>query len=436
MPNVLFILADALRSKNLHCYGYPKETSPNIDKLASEGVLFKNAIACSNHTLPGMVSLFTGMYPTTHGIDSPRNLANWEKLWEGWITPLDELNKRGHLTVGPDKWAYGRLNYKIEIKNPLDFISKNKDKDFFLWYRIAITHLPYNPSPPYDKMFLPKGYKMSEATLKKLGVVKSKTIIHKPGLISQVESGDPNLLEAPDDGTAKEYPRTVGIINLSEEDRIPIVALYDGEVRTLDDLVGRYIKELEELGILDKTIIIFTSDHGEELLERGSVGHSSCSLSGTLYDENIRIPLIIRYPSAIPGGRVIETQVSQVDVMPTIFEMLGFKYPGRVDGVSLIPLIKGERINFKEETYAETLTCGWQVLKGDKRRIWCIRTPDWKLIYYSNPLNQEENYYELFNLGNDPEEKINVIDRNPDIYKKLKGNLNNWLSKALSLDVI
>ncbi len=435
MPNILFIIADALRPGNLHCYGYKKETSPNIDKLASEGVLFKNAIAHSNHTAPGLVSLLSGLYPTTHGIDSPKNLANWEKLWKGWTTPFDELIKKGYLTVGQDLWAYGRLNYKIEAKNIVEFISKNENKNFFLWERIETTHLPYNPVPPYDEMFLPKGYKISEATLKKLEIIKSKSIVHRPGLISQVESGVPNVLEVPED-LVKKYPRTVGIINLSEEDKIPIVALYDGEVKTLDNLIGQYIKKLEELGILDETIIILTADHGEELLERGSVGHSSCSLSGTLYDENIKIPLIIRYLPAIPKGKVIKTQVSQVDVMPTIFKMLNFKCPGKIDGISLLPLIKEEKIDFKEETYAETLKCGWQVLKGDKRRIWCIRTPNWKLIYYSNPLNLKENYYELFNLKNDPYEKINIIDKNPDIYKKLKGKLDNWLSKALSLDVV
>jgi len=436
MTNVLFIIGDAVRSVNLHCYDYSKETSPNIDKLASEGVLFKNAIAHSNHTVPGLVSLLSGLYPTTHGIDSPRNLVNWEKLWKGWITPFDELKKVGYLTAGPDKWAYGRLNYKIEVENPLEFIIKNKDRNFFLWYRIAITHLPYNPSPPYDKMFLLKGYVVSKSTQKKLGIVKSKSIIHRPGLTSQVESGDSNLLEAPDEDTAKKYPRTVGILTFCEKDKVPIIALYDGEVRTLDDLVGKYIAKLEELGILDKTIIVFTSDHGEELLERGSVGHSSSSLSGTLYDENIRIPLIMRYPPAIPKGIVIKTQVSQVDVMPTIFEILGFKYPGKMDGISLLPLIKGKRIDFKEETYAETLPCGWQVVKGDKRRIWCIRNLEWKLIYYSNPLKPEENSYELFNLKNDPGEKINVVDRNPDIYKELKDKLENWMSKAISLEVL
>ena len=438
MANILFIFGDALRSDHLHCYGYSKETSPNIDKLAGEGVLFKNTIAHSNHTVPGVISALTGLYPTTHGIDSPKNVANWKDLWRGWVTPFDVLNKNGYLTGGPDKWVYERLNYKIEFVDLSEAISKNRDKKFFLWEMITNTHLPYNPSPPYDKMFLPEGYKVSESTKKKLEIVKSKMIIHKPGLISQVESGVPNVLEIPSEGTPREGPRTVGIINFSfsEEDKIPIAALYDGEVKTFDDLVGHYVEKLKKLNILDETIIIILSDHGEQLLERGYIGHSSCSLHGNLYEEGIKIPLIMRYPPAIPKGKVIETQVSQIDIMPTIFEILGLKYNIKVDGKSLLPLINGEKIDFIEETYAETLVCGWQVIKGDERRIWCIRIPKWKLIYYSNPMKSDENYYELFNLDNDPGEKINVINKYPDVFIKLRNKLNNWVSKAISLDVL
>lgn len=438
MANILFIFGDALKPDHLHCYGYSKETSPNIDKLASEGVLFKNTIAHSNHTVPGVVSALSGLYPTTHGIDSPKNLTNWKNLWQGWVTLFDELNKNGYLTGGPDKWIYERLNYSIEFENLFKAINENKDRKFFLWEMITDTHLPYNPSPPYDKMFLPGGYKLSESTKKKLEIVKSKMIIHKPGLVSQLESGDPNVLEIPSEGTPREGPRTFEIINFSfsEKDKIPVVALYDGEVKTFDDLIGRYVEKLKELNILDETIIIITSDHGESLLERGYIGHSSCSLQGNLYDEGIKIPLIMRYPAIIPKGKVIETQISQVDIMPTIFELLGLKYNIKFDGKSLIPLINGQKNNFIEETFAETLVCGWQVVKGDERRIWCIRTPAWKLIYYSNPMKIDGNYYELFNLDNDPGEKINVIDRYPDVYEKLKDKLTNWMSGAVSLDVL
>jgi len=210
------------------------------------------------------------------------------------------------------------------------------------------------------------------------------------------------------------------VFTLSEEDRPSIMALYDGAVRNLDMEIERYVKKLEELGILDDTLIIITPDHGEEILERGSLGHASCSIAGTLYDENIRIPLIMRYPKTLPQGRVIETQVSQVDIMPTIFDILGYPMPELTEGHSLLPLIEGKDIDFKEETHCETLVCGMQTLDWDKRTKWALRTPQWKLIYSQDT---KDNYYELYNLKNDPEEKVNLIDKEPRIANELKKKL-------------
>ena len=210
------------------------------------------------------------------------------------------------------------------------------------------------------------------------------------------------------------------VFALSEEDRPSIMALYDGAVRNLDMEIERHVRKLEELGILDDTLIIITPDHGEEILERGSLGHASCSMAGTLYDENIRIPLIMRYPKALPQGRVIETQVSQVDIMPTIFDILGYSMPELTEGHSLLPLIKGKDIDFEEETHCETLVCGIQTLDWDKRIKWAVRTPHKKLIYSQDPVG---NYYELYNLKNDPEEKVNLIDKEPKISNELKKKL-------------
>ncbi len=432
MPNVLLIVADALRADRLHCYGNNWQTSPVIDRLAAEGVLFQQLIAHSNHTLPCVGSIFTGLDPLSHGLTDPRTHLQYS--WGNWQTPFEILEQSGFAMGGFDAYMYYHFGRHINIENGAQaapFIEEHRDKPFFLWQFIEQVHLPYNPKPPYDTAFLPQDYSVSKSTAERLKIVKSTMIIHPTGVISQYEldqiEGRSNKFEADADREI-DYTRSAVAVDFQGEDRIPIAALYDGEVRTLDDQIGEYIRNLEELGILDETIVIVTSDHGEELLERGNLGHASCCLAGTLYEEAIRVPLVVRYPRCLPRGKTIETQVSQIDIMSTIFEMLGLQMPVETEGYSLLPLIHGRRTDVVEETFAETRPCGWQTLKDDHRRIWCIRTPKWKLIY-NDFAPQAESYYELYDLEKDCGEKNNVFTHNPGISEGLKQKLHKWMNK-------
>ena len=432
LPNVLLIVADALRADRLHCYGNTWQTSPVIDRLAEEGVLLEQLIAHSSHTLPCVGSLFTGRDPLSHGLIDPR--THREHSWGNGKTPFAILEQSGFAVGGFDAYMYYHFGHHINIENSAQaapFIEKHRDKPFFLWQFIEQVHLPYNPRPPYDTAFLSKDYSVSKGTAERLKIVKSTKIIHPTGLISQYEmdqiEGKGNKFEADVDRDIG-YTRSAAAVNFQSEDRIPITALYDGEIRTLDDQIGEYISKLEELGILDETIVVVTSDHGEELLERGTVGHASCSLAGTLYDEAIRVPLVVRYPRCLPSGEIIETQVCQIDIMPTIFDMLGLQMPVETEGHSLLPLIHDRKTDMPEETFAETLPCGWQTLKDDHRHIWCIRNPKWKLIY-NDFEPQAESYYELFDLEKDEGEKNNVFEQNPQIAEKLKQKLHKWMNK-------
>jgi len=432
LPNVLLIVADALRADRLHCYGNTWQTSPVIDRLAEEGVLFKQLIAHSSHTLPCVASLFTGLDPLSHGLTDPR--THRKHSWGDGKTPFDILEHSGYTVAGFDAYMYYHFGRHINIENSAQaapFIEKHRDNPFFLWQFIEQVHLPYNPKPPYDTAFLPEDYGISKGTAERLEIVKSTMIIHPTGLLSQFEldqiEGRGDAFEADVDREI-DYTRSSAALDFQSEDRIPIAALYDGEVRTLDDQIGEYISKLEELGILDETIVIVTSDHGEELLERGNVGHSSCSLAGTLYEEAIRVPLVLRYPRCLPRGKTIATQVSQIDIMPTIFDMLGLQMPVETKGHSLLPLIHDRETDMVEETFAETRPCGWQALKDDHRRIWCIRTPKWKLIY-NDFQPQAESYYELFDLEKDGGERNNILEHKPRIAKDLRHKLHEWMSK-------
>ena len=429
-PNVLLLMVDALRPDRLHCYGNPWETSPAIDRIAAEGVLFEQLVAHTSHTLPAVGSILTGLDPLRHGLISPRTHAYHS--WGDWETPLDTLEQRGMAVGGFNAFLYNHFGERnIEnVEQTHAFIEANRDKPFFVWQFMEQVHLPYNPPPPYDTAFLPPGHVISAETARRLEIVKSTMIVHPSGTISQFEQeqldGKTGGFEADMDRDI-DYERSAAAVDFEPEDRIPIVALYDGEVRTVDDQVGAYVASLEELGILDNTLLIVTSDHGEELLERGAVGHSSCSLAGTLYEEAIRVPLIMRYPPALSGRRRIKTQVSQVDIMPTILDLLGLPTPAEAQGRSLAPLIHGRDTNVVEETFAETIPCGWQALKDDHRRIWCVRTPKWKLIFNDNA-SQIESTYELYDLENDPGERENVYDQSPRIAEELEKKLHTWMT--------
>lgn len=394
-----------------------------MDKLAKEGVLFKNVFSHCNHTVPCLLSAFTGRDPLDHGIYGFDRFGHWETIWDGWEGPFHSLRKNGYIVAGDDAQIYAPLEYRDNGRDVIKSLNELHKECFFLWRRPEITHTPYNPKAPYDTMFLPEDYTPNQTTLAKMEIVRSKLIIHRPGFVSRLETGTPDTIEK------EGYTRTAGEVELTEDDKPWVHALYDGEVKTLDDEIGEYLKCMEDLNLLDNTMVVITADHGEALLERGALGHSSVSLEGTLYDENIKIPLIIWCPSLISAGRIVETQVSQIDIMPTIFDLLGLTMPKETNGRSLVPLVDGTSKKYQPEAYAVTEPCGWQKLDDDKRIMWCIRTPPWKLIKYFDPGKQNIISHELFNLAEDPGERNNVLDKCPEIAKLLKGKLDNWIKE-------
>jgi arylsulfatase A-like enzyme len=415
---VLFILADALRADRLHCCGNPWPTSPTIDRLAAEGVRFTNVIANANHTVPGLVSAFTGLYVTAHGIRDQASFSNWCESWRGRRTPFHVLRENGYQVAGDDPEFYCALGFERNGRDVNATLGQLAQQEFFLWHRSEETHLPYDPPPPWDTAFLPPKFVISPSLAERLQVVRKSLLVHKPGLVSKLESGARDAIER--DG----YQRTVGIATFTPEERPALLALYDGCVRMLDQEIAGYLGRLRELGILEDTLIVVSSDHGEQLLERGAVGHSSCSLEGNLYDENLRIPLLLHCPALLPRGRTIQRQVSQVDIMPTIVELLGLSMPGPVAGRSLVPLIHGRATDFVEEAYAETAPCGWQALDTDRRMMWCVRRPPWKLVRYHDPQNGDRA--ELFNIQLDAGEQHNGLSQPPEIGAGLDALLDRW----------
>jgi len=306
------------------------------------------------------------------------------------------------------------LGFTRDRNDLVAYVQENRDRKWFYFASPYPTHMPYNPPQEYYDMFVDKDFRPTSETLERMEMARTKMICRPPGVKSAMEVGQPDAIGEPDEA----HKRSVAEVVFQPADAPGIRALYDGEVRIFDDWVGKHIAKLEELGLLDDTLVILLADHGEELLERGHAGHTSCNLMGTLYEECLRVPLIMRYPKKLPSGRAVESLVSLSDVTPTAFDILGLGLSLPVDGKSLMPLIRGEADSIRDHAYADVPPAGWQRLLSDHRRIRCVRTPEWKLILNID-LASGDKRYELYNLRDDPGEKQDVFEQYPEKAREL-----------------
>ena len=415
-PNILLFTIDACRPDHFGCYGYGRNTTPNIDKIASEGVLFTHAFSQSAWTTPGMISIFTSLYSPTHGVD-----AKDRTLKDDVLTLPKVLKKNGYVVPVLPKFVdipnYWHLGFDVvdkerfsgeEGEDLLKLLEAYKDQRFFIWYHYHGLHLPYNPQNPYDKIFQEDIFGSLPAETESIARVKTKSVIKN------------------------------GSVSFNRAEKKAVVALYDGQIRQLDDYMGQLTEKMKKWGILDNTLIIVTSDHGEELFEHGFIGHASTSLNAKLYDEIIHIPLIIRWPKKIKH-KIVDELVQQIDIMPTILDMLGLLPSEGLQGYSLLPSIQGKPANNLRPVFCETILGGYQSTKEmEEIKLRCVRTKEWKLIYTNTPTRNvssgglDDGKYELYNLSSAPKEEKNIFENHPEVAKELKKKLFQWIETTTS----
>lgn len=416
-PNIIIIISDSANAGHFSCYGYERKTTPKIDAFTKEGTLFSWCISQGNWSSPGLASLFWGTYGVNYFNSNPaaKNLSGKAE------TPIIILKNAGYKTG-----IYGLAPYQndtgIESLGSIDAAfkwleSQKKDSPFLLFYRTHISHIPYNPIAPYNEIFFDRDYVASNKTLSNMNPVRTYWIVHDEGKISASESGGGKQ----------------GIANFTEEDIYPVLASYDGKLRMLDDEVGVLIKKIDEAGLKDNTMVVFVGEHGEELLDRNHVGHAADSLDGTLHDELIHVPLIIRYPPIFPKNAVIDKQVELIDVMPTVLDIAGVKKLGYSSGKSLVGLLKdGAEIYEKVYAFSFGAPAGCQNLPQDQRMLRSLRTERWKLIALESA---DRITYELYDMKKDPLEKRNVLTDNVETAEKLKSRLSETYEQAKSNEI-
>lgn len=436
--HVILITVDALRSDHLSCYGYERKTSPNIDKLSEEGVIFTNAISQGSATIPSLPSLMTSLYPSQHGVKrinlkhvfTVPTLAEILKV-NGYYTVgiVDHNLKHTGLDRGFDsiEFSNGQLTASNVTQKAISLLRKSKDKNLFLWLHYFDPHAPYNPPFPYDELFLDAKFKkMGREFLKKNYVwligsgAKSRLplphvsmpIDKPPQPIFQIKEIDRNYYNILTHDFKPKIPHGKRLNvkqsldkTLTKEDREYYISQYDGEIRYADEQIGALLNELKRLRLYKHTIVILTADHGELLADRSKrFGHGS-----KLFDVLLKVPLIIK-GKGISGHKIINEQVRLIDIMPTILDALEMNTNIKMEGENLLPLILGKRDDINNYAFSES-----EVAKS-------VRTNNWKLIYDFN-----KNQYKLFDLKHDPLERRNLKKLKKEKFAELNRVLRNWM---------
>ncbi len=396
--NIVLITVDALRADRMSLYGHPRPTTPHLDDFAREAAVFENAFAVSAHTSPGVVSLLTGQVPPVHA--QTTQSSHYDALIP---SPLRVLAAQGYDVVGfaVRGATFSDLGFTrgLDGQPAEEFLAERAEdpKPFFAWLHTRETHLPYQPAPALAGRFT-RGMPLDSPLLR---AVREFTFVLR-------------------DARVEISYRHAGAVLASDADREPLRALYDECVASADAKLGAWLAQLRASGLLERTLVVITADHGDELLEHGWVGHASTGYDGKLTDEILHVPLILRLPSGAHAGRY-RALVSQVDVMPTVFALLGLDggaLAPHQQGVSLAPVLRGARAEVRDFVYAETTRKGWTTPRSEvAQRISALRTRDRKLIVSAD---SGRDLFEAFDLAADPGETRNLWRAEADRFRDLR----------------
>jgi arylsulfatase A-like enzyme len=422
--NVVLISVDTLRADRLNCYGYrEREVSPNIDALAADGILFENHITASPWTTPAHLSMLTSLYPTAHGVtQSFREImggvtfeAKFNRLAPGKTTLAEVLRECGYATgaftagatvdpkigFGQGFDVYDTSMFKLGAANMgvmYRWMDEHAAERFFLFWHHFEVHAPYL-CPDYLEEVLP-----AETAARVSDQVQVLAV--------DLEGHNPAWLER-----SEVFNRYTGFLrqHLALKPEV-CEALYVGGVRSADRWFGAFVQELRARDLYDRSLIIFTSDHGEEFAEHNPTsfydehGHS-------LYEEMLRVPLIIKLPNQEHAGRRVTSAVRMIDIMPTVLDVLGIAaMDDSMQGSSLRPLWEQTGPHTDRIAVSESLS-----LVNEKKGV---RTERYKLILTIDAatvkthgrayLPEQPRRVELYDLRRDPAEQRNLLNGQHD----------------------
>jgi arylsulfatase A-like enzyme len=487
--NVILISLQCLRADHLGAYGYKRATSPNIDRLAGQSVLFENAVSQANLTPVAQMSVLTSQYPRVNGMVSfevSKDMVTARTLPEilgyyGYTTAATLSSPEFFMRFDAESGAminpgdvfsrsfdyYGRTargpqgsSIRTAPTDAFQWLKNNKDKKFFLWIGSGLLHMPYASAvpAPYKSMYDPPGY---VPFWKRLSVPIGEAAWNDDpayDIFSRVYRND-------------FYWGFNPVYHLTEDDVKYVTGRYDAGVFYTDMFIGELMNLLDSLQLTEKTLIVLQSMHGDDLGEQGLFFHYDVT------DPVMKNALLMRFPQGAFGGRRVVQQVQGLDVMPTVLNYLDIPVPHDAQGTSLIPLVRGDkgaegsefvfidRLPWWEYTlskwylelqnasgghfapaeearlkeYQQLLQSNFDKLEYPPGDI-AIRSNDWKLILRKNrDMLEQVSWWrfitrtalpvaelELYDLKNDPGEKMNLAGEKPEVVARLKGKLLAW----------
>lgn len=422
--SVLFWLIDTCRADHLSAYGYERRTTPFLERLGAEGVVFERCYSQAPWTKPSMASILTSLYPSRHGSRRllqpfPDSLVTFPELLRaaGWYTVGFSANpimgSFSNLAQGfakfTDSWLMIRgelVDYasgsaaKI-VPRAVRWLERNERWPFFLYMHSMDPHERYAPAPKFMTKFA------------------------DPAKEAQFREDWDALMDEHKDFVNTCTRQTFEAAGVEIAPFIDYASrLYDADLLANDTA----IESLWELLAREDVIVIVTADHGTEFFEHGatSIGHS-------LYEEMIHVPLVMWAPGLLPEGLRIAEPVSSVDIFPTLFELLGEEVPEGLAGRSLVPWIRGGRTTDVRTVFADNLAHGRGARNGESFAV--IRWP-WKLILHQKPrLGMTVPRHELFHLERDPRETKNLAGANPELVAKLEHALLEHVAAGGAVEV-
>lgn len=404
--SVILIVIDTLRSDHLSLYGYAKPTSPGLERLARESVVFERCLAPSPWTQPSTVSLLSGLYPTRHGVQDHEKVSEeiefiGERLQAaGFSTAGISGNPNAspifRMDQGFDHFEFSRnrvaRNYpdigKL-LEEASTWIDERPRDPFFLYLHVMNVHGPYRAPPEYRQRFLEEPH----SAFPFQGEIWNDIVVrHDLGRRAEVTPAHLRDLRA----------------------------RYDGAIAYSDDQLAAFIEALRSRGLLSHSLLIVTSDHGEELFDHGGFGHGL-----SLHRELLEVPLLIRLPGGVGGGRRISQPVSLVDLPATILDLLGLldaESAGRFgDGISLVPALRpGLAEAGASPADAESRALLARLEAESWGRASMIQDWPYRMMEIQSDYQGRKNVVSLFNVEIDPGERVDLAAADPDRVKALR----------------
>ena len=412
-PSMVLILVDTLRRDYLGFHGFDGPISPNLDWLAKESVAFENAFTQAPWTKPSIASLFTSLHPETHGLDNHEGLfgpRQDQALTTGVLpvealTLAEALKGAGYRTAAfvANPWIHGRYGFgqgfdSYEVVETLpeilerarEFVREDEGRPFFLYLHFMDVHGPYD-SPEED--------------FESIGSSPSLAVREEPRPGGKLP---PYLAGIPWFGDEEFRHRSFGeIISFRLGRSHTVRARYAANVLDFDRRIAPFLNDVRNSELNQNTILILTSDHGEELLEHGGWDHGF-----NLYEHQIRVPLLIRTPGAGDAGRRVSRAANLVDVMPTLLALANVDVPEGIEGRDLLGADATDEVSFSAAT-------------KHREGVHAVRTARYKLIF-----DGKTGSVSLFDLEADPREYRDVASENEEEARKLLGLLSRHIEKG------